>query len=260
MSRFDSPALLGLAVLGGALVAYLPRMWREWRQKRIDAGKVPWARVRAVAAWGPAAGNVRHQVLGVSRHDIAECGLTCPACHSLVAERGDFSRVQRMSINGTENEVIECLNVREVENGRDVPCETFLAASPDTEHGDHLDANGNVDAVGDNDPPEYYRFVRVTKQKAAAEKYGADVFLLDGDDKESLAVDSDNAPTVRIERDPRVATTRKHDVLAGEELRAAIQHELDNQARTASTPPPETPLDPRLAETDKLPVVTLPPT
>ncbi len=237
------------------VIATLGAHWAVQRLRRWVAGVrgVPWARVRAVSAWGASAGNTKHHVLGVSRHDIAESGLTCPVCRSLAADRGDFSRVQRMMINGTENEIVECLNIRDVENGRDVPCETFLAASPDTEHGDHLDRDGNVDCTGDYDPPEFYRFVRITKQQATAEKYGVDVWLADEGDKESLLC-SDELPTVRMV-DPKVATTRKHDVLAGEVLRTAIQAELEKQVLT--TCPPQ--VDPRLAETDKHPTITLPP-
>lgn len=255
MSTFWAIVLVAAwtAVFYGLQVAF-----RRWRLRQQESGKVPWASIRAFSAWGSAAGNVKHALVGVSRHDIAESGLICPVCHTLAAARGDFSRVRRTIINGDENEVIECFGRREVEDGREVACGTYLAASPDTEHGDHLDDKGNVVAQVQQEPPEHFRFVRVTKAQVVREQHGDDVMVaVDADGEEALVVSEDQRPTERIPR-----KTNKHDVLAGDELLAAIHRDLENR-----TPPhphpivpadtvPLVPKDPRLADTQKLKALT----
>jgi hypothetical protein len=133
------------------------------------AGGVPWLD-RDLVVLGE--GHGKHQTIFVSRHHLAEGGLECPICNRRI-EAGDFSHVQRTLVDGQENECIVCQGEREVENGRMVPCKTVLLASPDTEHGDHLDADGKVDPKG-YDPPEYFRFVRAPADQHLREKWGVD--------------------------------------------------------------------------------------
>lgn len=141
-------------------------------------GGVPWLpKVRSIQVSGATHGL--HQTAFVSRHHLAEGGLTCPLCQTRIAEAGDFRDVYRLLVDGRENEVIVCTGTREV--GDEVmPCATLLLASPDTEHGDHLGADGQVDPNG-VDPPDYYRFVRVDAQAALREKWGVEVVPADGD-------------------------------------------------------------------------------
>ena len=248
-----------LVFAGGCAALVAGRLIDRWKRWRQECGKVPWAPIRAFNAWGATATNVKHALVCVSRHDIAESGLICPVCRTQAAERGDFSRVRRTKINGDENEVIECFGEREVEDGREVPCGTYLAASPDTEHGDHLDDHGNIVAQVKQEPPEHFRFVRIPRDRVLREQYGEDVVAaIDADGDETLTVNEDKRPT------ERVARTNKHDVLVGDELLSAIRRDLD--ARTPPHPHPALPADtvplepkpkdPRLVDTQKLPALT----
>lgn len=227
-------------VIGVVAESMARRFLIWWRNQR----KPPWARVRSVVTWGDQAGYSKAQVLGVSRHHIAESGLVCPVCSETAAERADFSCVERMMVNGVENEVIECRGRRTVENDRDIACGTFLAASPDTEHGDHLNEFGEVVVDGEADRPEFFRFVRMSKSKALREKYGDDVSSETTEDgEEALSVE---APPVEAEP-VALPKTNKHDVLSGEELQKAISRAIDEEnARKALT------IDPKMAETQKL--------
>lgn len=252
-----------LAIVAGVTVGWLlSAALREWRAYQREKGKVPWARVRAVNLWGDSSGFSKHNVLPVSRHHIAESGLNCPVCGNCAAERGDFSRVQRMRINGVENEVVECAGLREVENNMTVACGTYLAASPDTEHGDHLDANGNIDTDGNNDTPDFFRFKRITRQQATIEQYDADIFLTKPDTEDEALMISNTSEPLIIGTEPR--TSRKHDVLMGEELQAAIRAECARAAAedihdSLSDTTPTIAIDPKQADTRKLPIVTPPP-
>ena len=93
-----------------------------------------------------------HNTHFVSRHDIAECGLTCPACKNTAAQRGDFSGV---CLDQRDNEVIQCGS-----------CGAWLVASPDTEHGDHL---------LEYDHKLFHRFVRKPIAEVWRDKYGEDI-------------------------------------------------------------------------------------
>jgi hypothetical protein len=117
----------------------------------------------------------------VARQDIAESGLKCPRCQTEVARRADFSQVVRVFINGQENEVVKCRGSIPLPSGRDIDCPAWLAASPNTEHGDEL-LVGSVDDTGTYasdptavDPPEFYQFTRIPMQQAMREQYGMDV-------------------------------------------------------------------------------------
>jgi hypothetical protein len=133
-------------------------------------GDVPWATPRSVKAYGDSHGI--HNIWLVSRHDLAECGLTCPCCGALVAEQGDRSLVRRMLVNGRENEVLKCLNSIENEDGSKRVCGAILVASPDTEHGD--------DQI-DGDPDAFYRFVKTTADRVLRDRYGVDATSVDAD-------------------------------------------------------------------------------
>jgi hypothetical protein len=117
-------------------------------------------------------GHGQHQTAFVSRHHLAEGGVTCPICQTVIAS-GDFSGVKEYMVDGRANEGIVCQGEREV-GDRVVACAMILLASPDTEHGDHLDGAGKVDAKG-VDPPEYYTFVRASPLQALREKWGVNV-------------------------------------------------------------------------------------
>lgn len=136
-------------------------------------GEVPWARIRNFKVLGD--NSDEHDLFFVSRHEIAECGLTCPRCKTLVADRGDFSKVERSMVNGEENEVIKCFGmIRTPDDDEGIPCPLWLVASPDTEHGDHLDDAGEVDGFSPC-PPSYFRFKRIGAAQALREKYDVDV-------------------------------------------------------------------------------------
>jgi hypothetical protein len=113
-----------------------------------------------------------HKVEFVSRHSIAETGLTCPVCGTDVAPLGSYIMVQRSRLG----EVVVC-NGRRIIQDTEVPCGMQLCASPDTEHGDHL--------IYDKVPlferhNLFHSFVRISKGDAVRLKYGADVKLVDG--------------------------------------------------------------------------------
>ncbi len=187
-----------------------------WKKLFKSSSEVPWATVRSFKALSMDHG---HSVLMfVSRHDIAESGLSCPRCQTIVAERGDFTGVRRALVNGVENEVIKCPG-RVVVDDQEMPCPEWLAASPDTEHGDHLGPDGKVSSDPMHDEPEFLRFKRITPEQALKEKYGMDV--IPNDDGSGMEIAP--ATIVPIEK------TNKHDVLAGEELLKAIQVELVKQ-------------------------------
>ncbi|NEN87980.1 MAG: hypothetical protein F6K48_03260 [Okeania sp. SIO3H1] len=97
-----------------------------------------------------------HDIIFVSRHDIAECGLKCENCKTISAERGDFSAV----VETQHGEAIHC------------NCGKWLVASPDTDHGDHL-IEGPI-------PPEFYKFKRISPKQALKEQYGEDAVTSDG--------------------------------------------------------------------------------
>jgi hypothetical protein len=132
-------------------------------------GETPWAaglgrHMRAV----PNAGlQPTHEVYFVARQDIAECGLACPKCTTEIAERGDFNRVVRSVVDGNVNEVIKCVGLIDMNDGtKPVPCPAWVAASPNTEHGDELI---------EGDPPEFYKFSRITAEQALRERYGMEI-------------------------------------------------------------------------------------
>lgn len=97
-----------------------------------------------------------HQVIFVSRHDLAECGLKCDNCRSLAADRGDFSKV----FESQYGEAVQCSG-----------CDSYLVASPDTEHGDDLLPY---------DKKAFHRFKRITEAQAVRERYGDDMERKDG--------------------------------------------------------------------------------
>jgi hypothetical protein len=204
---------------------------------------VPWASTRAFKTLGMDHGHTT--LMFVSRHDIAECGLTCPRCRTVVAERGDFSGVRRALVNGIENEVLKCPG-RVVVDDMDQPCPEWLAASPDTEHGDHLGPDGNVSVDPIHDQPEFYRFKRISPEQALREKYGVDI--VPTEDQIGVQIADDTV----VPAEP--VKTNRHDVLAGEELQKAIQAELakqDHEKVLAAEPP--APIDP-----DATPITGLP--
>jgi hypothetical protein len=177
--------IAGLASVFAALG--IARWWTRgtdklaWLQRL--AGEVPWAPEHDRHMWhnGDGKGQNSHEVCYVARQDIAESGLKCPRCQTEAARRADFSQVVRVFINGQENEVIKCRGSIPLPSGRDVDCPAWLAASPNTEHGDEL-LVGDVDEAGKYtpdptavDPPEFYRFTRITMQQAMREQYGSDV-------------------------------------------------------------------------------------
>lgn len=109
----------------------------------------------------------QHSIEYVSRHAIAETGLTCPFCHSEVAPLGDYRLVRRCRLG----EVIRCNGAR-VMDGDKVPCPKYLVASPDTEHGDHdlWDITPKADRAA-----LFYRFVKISAADAVRRKFGQDV-------------------------------------------------------------------------------------
>jgi hypothetical protein len=161
--------LLGLLfLLSSGFSKWLSRATRRAREWVIRAGGgVPWLE-KDVAILTSKPGQ--HQTFFVSRHHLAEGGLECPLCHEIIPA-GNFTGVYRTMVDGRENEVIICQGKRKVEGVREVKCETMLIASPDTEHGDHLNDKGEVDAHAP-DPPDYYRFVRAPADQALREKWG----------------------------------------------------------------------------------------
>jgi hypothetical protein len=199
----DTSALIYVAAIAGSMVALalilgvvlvLVRVGGATLGRQIADG---WSRLRGHTPWLPrgraltllGATHGQHTTAFVSRHHLAAGGLMCPLCQTVVADAGDFSKVYRTIVDGRENECIVCTGEREV-GDRMMPCATLLLASPDTEHGDHLDGNGDVDAKG-IDPPSYYRFVRVGAEQALREKWGVEVA---GDDRGDLMVAAATEP------------------------------------------------------------------
>ncbi len=170
--------LLGLLfLLSSGFSKWISRATRRAREWVIRAGGgVPWLE-KDVAILTNKPGQ--HSTFFVSRHHLAEGGLECPLCHEMIAS-GNFTGVYRTMVDGRENEVIVCQGKRKVEGIREVKCETLLIASPDTEHGDHLNDKGEVDAYA-SDPPDYYRFVRAPADQALREKWGVTAAPGEGD-------------------------------------------------------------------------------
>ena len=147
---------------------YLP----NWLLRAV--GETPWAagRARHMRAVPNAGQEPTHEVYFVPRQEIAECGLSCPKCGTEVATRGDFSGVLRANIDGEVGEVLKCVGLIDLNDGQKPrPCPAWLAASPNTEHGDDL-IEGN--------PPEFYVFSRITQAQALREKYGMEISEDDG--------------------------------------------------------------------------------
>lgn len=189
-----------LAFVNSAVSRWANRKLRSLREKFVRmGGGVPWLE-KDLVYLGQTHGQ--HQVWPVSRHHLAEGGLQCPLCETVVAA-GDFSHVYRTMVDGRENEVLLCQGRRIVEGNREVPCNTTLLASPDTEHGDHLNDKGEVDAYA-VDPPEYYRFVRVAAGQALREKWGVN----------AVATDNESVVDVTGEKPP-ANPGRKDDVIVG---------------------------------------------
>ncbi len=189
-------------------------------------GEVPWAPIRYFNAVGEEHGH--QDIIFVSRHDLAECGLVCPRCKAQVADRADFLNVRRTIINGTENEVIKCpgtIIIDQLEH----PCGLWLAASPDTEHGDHLNDDGTVNTDGSNDTPEFFRFKRISVEQAMREKYGLDM------------VHGRMGPEINPDEVIPVGelVTNKNDVLTGEDLQLAIQKARAELESKGTVLPPE---------------------
>ncbi len=221
---------LGIALWLGA--TYLVRRFnlvQRWKPlaRLFGDGGVPWANVRSTKTFGDEQGA--NDVVFVSRHDIAECGLTCPMCGTLAAERGDFSGVRRMIVNGQENEVVRCLGNRIVELEKEVPCRFWLVASPDTEHGDHLGADGEVVTDGSQDDPEFFRFKRITTDQALREKWGMDVAPI---------VDEESGMRISPRTFVPIEKGTKHDVLTGEELLNALREASLKQEAEKCDPTP----------------------
>ncbi len=225
---------------------------QRWEWLTVESGGVPWAPIRYFNAIGEEHGN--QDILFVSRHDIAECGLVCPRCKANVVERGDFTAVRRTIINGTENEVVKCTGtffVDELEH----PCGLWLAASPDTEHGDHLNDDGTVNATGSNDTPDFWKFKRISPEQALREKYGADVVT------STTGMEIDPSLHTPIPAEPAPPAGQKHNVLMGEELQVAIREAL--QAEQAKAPIADAMAAPtvvvaKLPDSDITPVVAHP--
>lgn len=124
-----------------------------------------------------------HHVEFVSRHAIAETGLRCPACQTEVSPIGDYAMVRHSRLG----DVIKC-NGKRIIQDEEYVCGMFLAASPDTEHGDHI----LYDKVPAEDRFElFYRFVRISEGDAAKLRYGPDAKIVDG---EVVATPSDPPP------------------------------------------------------------------
>jgi len=162
--------MLCLVVLGLMVLAANRGKWRTPNWLIRLGGGVPWApglaRVMTAVSSDKSVQN-SHEVYFVPRQEIAECGLACPKCSHEVAQCGDFTEVVRAIVDGQENEVIKCRGLIDVGDGRKpVPCPAWLAAAPNTEHGDDLI---------EGDPPEFYQFTRITQAQALREKYGIEI-------------------------------------------------------------------------------------
>ncbi len=242
--------LLGgvFGILLGIGLVLLFGFCRRWLREH---GRPPWFRIRSAVVWGAQEPTLDH-VIGVSRHHIAESGLVCPVCGSVAANRGDYTNVRRMLINGIENEIVECQGEREVENERDVSCGAILAASPDTEHGDHLDEMGQVVSDGSYDPPDFWRFVRIGKEQAIREEFGEDAWVKKGPH-------GANELFVKpVEGSVAPPKTNKHDVLVGEDLQKELRRlAIEEQQKATEATTKITIVPP--ADADTVIVPTLPP-
>lgn len=221
-----------LAALASGLLAV--RWWTRgtdklaWLQRL--AGEVPWAapQDRHMRAHSSTGLQPSHEIYMVPRQEIAEAGLKCPKCQTEVAARGNFSAVVRAFVDGQENEMIKCRGHIPLPSGRDVDCPAWLAASPNTEHGDEQIA-GN--------PPEFYRFSRITMQQAMREQYGMDVnFDLPPDGSGGLSVKPESRPAGVVPVDPTITKM------------------LVSEPGTVKEPPPASATD----ETALLPVINPP--
>jgi hypothetical protein len=171
-------AAVGGMALMALLVAAVVFTWPKRSRFRMPdwisylRGEVPWAKPpTGTMVEGSPAG---HEYYPYSRHDLAECGMTCPLCQTEVAEQGDFSGVRKAKIDGHINEVIKCPGIIHEEGKKPRPCMVWLVASPDTEHGDHLGDDGSVQVTGDI--PEYmYLFKRTTAEQVLKERWGMDL-------------------------------------------------------------------------------------
>lgn len=216
-----------LTFVGGIALVLLALSLKNWRSFYLPnwvlraLGEVPWAPgvAKHMRAIPNGALQPTHEVYFVPRQEIAECGLKCSKCGGDVAERGDFSQVVRSIIDGQENEVIRCKNMVDLGDGRPpVPCVAWLAASPNTEHGDQLI---------EGDPPEFYRFSRITTSQALREKYGVDI-----------SDDGEGGVAASAGERPEGAVPRKDDVLIvplAEVLSKGLQAEQERLARGAQT-------------------------
>lgn len=110
-----------------------------------------------------------HRIEFVSRHSIAETGLTCPVCGTEAAPLGSYAMVQRSRLG----ELIVCGGRRQIQD-TEIPCGMYLCASPDTEHGDEI-LYDKVPLFERHDL--FNSFVRISKGDAARLKYGEDVNL-----------------------------------------------------------------------------------
>jgi hypothetical protein len=191
-------------------------------------GDVPWATPRSIATVASGHEGIGNNIF-VSRHDIAESGLQCPLCRKEAVERGDFSKVYKMLVDGHENEVVQCPNRRTIQNDQEVDCKAWLIASPTTEHGDHLDDEGNVSSDGAMDKPEFFRFKRISAAQALREQWGVDIEA--APEGEIAVVEPEMPLEERLK-------SKRHEVLAGEELRLAIARDFAAQAAACATTPP----------------------
>ncbi len=134
------------------LLGAAQRLWRSVRQWHYRNRPPPWVDIPGVDPLGSEPGE--HNTHFVSRHHIAESGLTCPACGGVAAYRAEFKKVHLSSLG----EVVHC------------GCGAWLVASPDTEHGD------------DQKPytKSMHTFVRIPQEQAVREQYGEDVSSKDG--------------------------------------------------------------------------------
>jgi hypothetical protein len=130
------------------LLGHLASVGRALRQWHYRHRLPPQAVIPGCDPLGDTPGE--HNLYFVSRHDLAECGLRCPSCRAVPAERGDFAAVRRTQ----HGEAVQC------------SCGAWLAASPDTEHGDDLLPY---------DHQLFHTFVRISKAQALRERYGEDM-------------------------------------------------------------------------------------
>lgn len=214
---------IALIVLALSLKNYRQFYLPNWLLRAI--GETPWSpgvarHMRAVPNGGL---QPTHEVYFVPRQDIAECGLRCEKCGTDVAERGDFSRVTRSIVDGQENEVVKCQGLIELQDGQKPrPCPAWLAASPNTEHGDDLI---------EGDPPEFYKFSRISQAQALREKYGMEISAED----EGLMADPKARPEGAIpgENIVEAAVVPPSDTV--EQARKAREHLTGDETRILPT-------------------------